>query len=129
MVGLARRSANTGAFSDLAVPMQKRTVHQVAQDAGVRLDGVRVRINRDVNLIGRGLTGHTSPDGTITLYPDAFSSAEDLVRTLGHERTHVMQVRLYGEPSSLEQEAAWERAAYGSEDQFWVYFNRRRRSG
>lgn len=121
--GLARRTSNTGAFSDLQVPMQKRIVNQVAKAAGVGLDGVSVKINRDSDLIGRGLYGHTSPNGTITLYPDAFSSTEDLVRTIGHERMHVMQIGVHGPASSLEQEAAWERAAYASEDQFWNYFN------
>ncbi|MGO4630383.1 RHS repeat-associated core domain-containing protein [Streptomyces sp. 2RAF24] len=123
--GLERRTSNTGAFSGLQVPMQKRTVNQVARDAGVGLDGAKVKINRDTDLIGRGLYGHTAPDGTMTLYPDAFSSMEDLVRTIGHERMHVMQSQLYGRASSLEQEAAWERAAYASEDQFWNYFNGR----
>lgn len=106
--------------------MQKRVVNQVARDAGVDLGGVKVKINRDADLVGRNLYGHTLPDGTlITLYPDAFSSTENLVRTLGHERMHVMQSRLYGPPSSLEQERAWERAAYGSEDQFWNFYNER----
>ena len=107
--------------------MQKRVVNQVSRDAGVGLDGVSVKINRDSDLIGRGLFGHTSPDGTITLYPDAFGSEEDLVRTIGHERMHVMQTGLYGPASSLEQEGAWERAAYGSEDQFWNFYNGRLR--
>ncbi|WP_223771531.1 putative T7SS-secreted protein [Streptomyces huiliensis] len=124
-VGLERRTSNTGAFSELQVPMQKRVVHRVAQDAGVGLEGVKVKINRDTDLIGRNLFGHTSPDGTITLYPDAFSNMEDLVRTIGHERMHVMQTRLHGPASSMEQEAAWERAAYASEDQFWNYYNGR----
>lgn len=123
LAGLARRLTNTGPFLALEVPMQKRVVNKIAQQAGVGLGGVKVKINRDADLIGRGLYGHTSPDGTITLYPDAFGSEEDLVRTIGHERMHVMQLRIYGETSSLEQEQAWERAAYGSEDQFWNYFN------
>ncbi|MCH5676425.1 RHS repeat-associated core domain-containing protein [Streptomyces gilvus] len=127
--GLARRTSNTGAFSELQVPMQKRVVSQAASDAGVGLAGVTVKINRDADLIGRGLYGHTSPDGTITLYPDAFSSMEDLVRTIGHERMHVMQIGLYGSASSLEQESAWERAAYASEDQFWNHFNGRLGNG
>ncbi|WP_297546882.1 LamG-like jellyroll fold domain-containing protein [Amycolatopsis sp.] len=121
--GYARRTANTGVFSGLQVPMQKRVVRQIARDSGVGLDGVTVKINRDPDLIGRGLFGHTSPDGTITLYPDAFGSEEDLVKTLGHERMHVMQVGLYGPATSLEQESSWERAAYSSEDQFWNYYN------
>jgi hypothetical protein len=105
--------------------MQKRVVSQAASDAGFGPAGVSVKINRDTDLIGRGLYGHTAPNGTITLYPDAFSSMEDLVRTIGHERMHVMQIGVYGSASTLEQEGAWERAAYASEDQFWNYFNGR----
>ncbi|MGI5352663.1 putative T7SS-secreted protein [Streptomyces sp. CA-250714] len=123
--GLARRTANTGEFSELQVAMQKRVVNQVAQEAGVGLEGVKVKINRDVELIGRHLYGHTSPDGVITLYPDAFSTPENLARTLGHERMHVMQIAIHGPATSLAQEAAWERAAYAAEDQFWNYYNGR----
>ncbi|WP_234329535.1 MULTISPECIES: RHS repeat domain-containing protein [unclassified Streptomyces] len=121
--GLGRRTSNTGAFAELAVPMQKRVVNQMAAKAGVGLDGVKVKINRDTDLLGRQLYGHTSPDGTITLYPDAFRSEEDLVRTIGHERMHVMQAEIFGSTPSLEEERAWERAAYAAEDQFWNYYN------
>jgi hypothetical protein len=107
--------------------MQKRVVKQVAQDTWRGARWISVKINRDSDLIGRGLFGHTSPDGTIGLYPDAFGSEEDLVRTIGHERMHVMQIGLYGPASPLEQEAAWERAAYGSENQFWNLHNGRLR--
>ncbi|MFJ8051407.1 RHS repeat domain-containing protein [Streptomyces luteogriseus] len=121
--GLARRTTNTGAFSELQVPMQKRVVNEAARKAGVGLDGVKVKINRDSDLIGRNFYGHTSPDGTITLYPDAFSSMENLVKTLGHERMHVMQTQVFGKASSIEQEAAWEKAAYAAEEQFWNLYN------
>ncbi|MDH6521977.1 RHS repeat-associated protein [Streptomyces sp. SAI-135] len=123
VTGLARRTSNTGAFAELAVPMQKRVVNQMAAKAGVGLDGVKVKINRDTDLLGRQLYGHTSPDGTITLYPDAFRSEEDLVRTIGHERMHVMQAKIFGSTPTLEEEQAWERAAYAAEDQFWNYYN------
>lgn len=123
--GLARRTTNTGVFSELQVPMQKRAVKEIAGQAGVGLDGVKIKINRDSDLLGRGLYGHTAPDGTITLYPDAFTSSEDLVRTIGHERMHVMQVQLYGSASSLDEEAAWEKAAYAAEEQFWNFYNRK----
>ncbi|WP_280923527.1 RHS repeat-associated core domain-containing protein, partial [Streptomyces palmae] len=121
--GLERRTTNTGPFADLQVPMQKRYVKRIAEQAGVGLDGVTVKINRDVDLIGRDLYGHTTPGRVITLYPDAFSSVENLVKTIGHERMHVMQIDLYGRPKDLTQEGAWERAAYDSEDQFWNFYN------
>ncbi|KQV11644.1 hypothetical protein ASE03_14115 [Kitasatospora sp. Root187] len=124
--GLERRTSNTGGLSALPIAMQKRVVNQVAKDAGVELNGVTIKINRQTDLIGKDLYGHTSPDGrTITLYPDAFSSMENLVKTIGHERMHVMQVRLHGPASSIEQEHAWERAAYATEEQFWNYYNGR----
>ncbi|MCR8575919.1 RHS repeat-associated core domain-containing protein [Streptomyces sp. Isolate_219] len=122
---LARRGKNIGPFQELPIPMQKRTVKKVAQRAGVGLDGVKVKINRDADLVGRMLYGHTAPNRTITLYPDAFSSAENLTKTIGHERQHVMQIDTYGPATSLEQEHAWERAAYASEGQFWNYYNGR----
>ncbi len=88
--------------------MQKRVVSQAASDAGFGPAGVSVKINRDTDLIGRGLYGHTAPNGTITLYPDAFSSMEDLVRTIGHERMHVMQIGVY------VRRRRWSRKAPGS---------------
>ncbi|WEH38950.1 hypothetical protein OG233_05175 [Streptomyces sp. NBC_01218] len=70
-----------------------------------------------------------SPDGIGVLLrmirerADRFSSMENLVKTLGHERMHVMQIGVYGPSSSSAQEHVWEKAAYASEDQFWNYFN------
>lgn len=94
-----------------------------------RATGVR-RVRRTpsaclVRLVGKMLYGHTAPNRTITLYPDAFSSAENLTKTIGHERQHVMQIDTYGPATSLAQESAWERAAYASEGQFWNYYNGR----
>ncbi|MCL2731844.1 MAG: DUF6531 domain-containing protein [Actinomycetia bacterium] len=124
--GLYRRTSNTGPFKGLQVPMQKRVVLKTARAAGVDLSGVRIRINRQAELIGKGLYGHTTSDGrVITFYPDAFTSMEDLVRTIGHERTHVMQAQIYGEAPSTDVERVWERAAYDIEYQFWDYYNGR----
>lgn len=69
---------------------------------------MRAKTNRGVGLIGRRLYRHTS-----------------LVRTIEHERLYVMQLQAFGKPKSLEKEAAWERAAYASEDQFLSHFNGR----
>ncbi|MFF5828539.1 hypothetical protein [Streptomyces bacillaris] len=69
---------------------------------------MKAKTNRDVGLIGRQLYSHTS-----------------LVRTIEHERMHVMQLQVFGKPKSLEQEGGWERGAYASEDQFLSHFNGR----
>ncbi|MFI0146348.1 RHS repeat domain-containing protein [Streptomyces globisporus] len=112
-----RRGTNLGQFSHLEIPMQKRMIKQFADAAGIDLSGVRIRIDRNPELIGKNLFGHTDKR-TITFYPDAFSNADTLVRTIGHERTHVMQYDLYGRTSNVAELGARERAAYDIEDSF-----------
>jgi RHS repeat-associated protein len=121
--GLFRRTANSGAFAELEVPMQLREVRRVAQQAGVGLDGVKVRIIRDPELIGSGFYGHTPTSGRfIDLYPDAFTNQEQLVRTLGHERMHVYQTRTFGAPIDSKAVNIYEEAARGSESGWWSFF-------
>lgn len=60
---------------------------------------------------------------TITLYPDAFTDAETLVKTLGHERMHVYQINVFGKPTSTEMLAVFEKAAYSSEQSWWDSYN------
>lgn len=105
--------------------MQLRTVRQIAEKAGVGLRGVKIRIVRDADLVGRGIFGHASPKGTITLYPDAFRNTEALVRTLGHERTHLMQFKIFGQARDVAEGVLNERAAFGIEDAFWMFFRGR----
>ncbi|WP_327143094.1 hypothetical protein [Nocardia sp. NBC_01327] len=123
--GYLRRTENLGAFSELAVPMQKRAVQQAAVQAEITFKGVKITIDRNPDLVGRNLFGHTTPDGSlITLYPDAFTSMEELVKTLGHERTHVWQARVYGGGQSMETMHEWEVAAHSIEEQFWTYYQK-----
>jgi RHS repeat-associated protein len=120
--GLFRRGANTGPFAGLKVPMQKRVVADTARRAGVDMAGVKTSINRQDDLVGKDLFGHTPNGRRITLYPDAFQDMESLVKTLGHERTHVMQYRLYGPATDNMDLNVRERAAYDIEDQFWTEY-------
>jgi RHS repeat-associated protein len=121
--GMFRRTANTGPFAELKVPMQMRHVKAAAQQAGVGLKGVKIQIIRDPSLVGRQLYGYTPPRGTtIQLYPDAFTDIEQLVKTLGHERTHVMQIKIFGAPTDVAELGLHERAAAGIEETFWQYF-------
>jgi hypothetical protein len=122
-VAMFRRTANQGAFSDLPVTMDLKTVRSYANQAGVGLDGVKVRIVRDESLVGSGYTGFAHPNGkVIDLYPDAFSSPENLVRTLGHERMHIYQARTFGAPRGSVDLNLNEKAAYGLEDSFVQYW-------
>ncbi|MEI2282736.1 WXG100 family type VII secretion target [Paenibacillus polysaccharolyticus] len=126
--GLYRRTSNTGAFKDLSEPMQLRHVDKVAEDAGIGLQGVKIEIVRDAELIGKDLYGWADPKGNrIVLYPDAFSSKENLVKTLGHERIHIYQTKIFGKPHDPETLLEYEKGAYGSESSWWEYYQWRRK--
>ncbi|MEU5810564.1 RHS repeat-associated core domain-containing protein [Streptomyces sp. NPDC047718] len=123
-LALFRRGANIGEFSGLPLPMQRRTVKQYAELGGASLSGIKWSINRQPELIGKDLYGHTNTTTKhITFYPDAFSSQENLVKTIGHERTHVMQLELYGPGASdTVGGRGYEDTAYAIEPSFWQYF-------
>lgn len=106
------------------LPRTMDTVHAVAGRAGVGLDDVPVQLLDDADDVrfldeNRWATGITDRHG-IGLGPAAFADEETLVRTLGHERTHWMQLQLYGNSSALT--SSFEQAAYGIEDSFVWYW-------
>lgn len=108
--------------------MQLRNVEKIAEDAGIGLKGIKIEIVRDAELIGKDLYGWADPKGNrILLYPDAFSSKENLVKTLGHERIHIYQTKTFGKPLAYEMLIEFEKGAYGSEDAWWEYFKRKGR--
>jgi hypothetical protein len=83
------------------------------------LAGVKVRIHKSAPR--QGMFGQTTPDGVLHLYPNAFRSEEELVKTLGHERTHVWQVKTHGYPTEAERQV-YEDAAKATEAQWWDYY-------
>ncbi|MEK3789131.1 RHS repeat-associated core domain-containing protein [Paenibacillus sp. FSL K6-1230] len=125
-LALYRRTANVGEFNHLKVPMQMREVKRLAEQAGVGLDGVKIKIVRDTEMLRLPQAGWANPNGKeIQLYPNAFINEMELVKTLAHERTHIFQVRIYGEANDIPTLNKFEEGAYGIEDTFWDYFNRR----
>ncbi|WP_083189831.1 RHS repeat domain-containing protein [Orenia metallireducens] len=118
---LYRRTKNTGEFSGLSEPMQLRHVKKTAKKAGIGLKGVKVKIVRDPDLMGRDLYGYAGGN-RIQLYPDAFSSRENLVKTLGHERMHIYQESIFGKPKDTTTLNKFEKAAYGSEEMWWDHY-------
>lgn len=111
----------TGDFKNLKEPMQLRNVKKVGCDAGIDLKGIKLKIDRNSELLGKGLFGHT--DGsTITLYPDAFTNIETLVKTLGHERIHVYQENMFGLLMSSSAVKLYETAARASEAGWWAFY-------
>ena len=123
---LYRKTKNTGDFSGLSEPMQMRHIHSVLRELGVDTKGIEFDIIRDKDLIGKGVYGYTFPNGRkVQLYPDAFSSREELVKTLGHERIHCNQIRLFGEAKTIDELREYERAAKFSEDYWWSIYKER----
>ena len=79
------------------------------------------------SLKGRGVLGYAHPNGKqIDLYPDAFSSPDTLIRTLGHERTHAFQFKTFGPAKDSVMSGRFEDAAYGIEDAFILHWKRSR---
>jgi RHS repeat-associated protein len=97
------------------------TVNGIASKAGVDLEGLNVQIINDPELEGRGLYGWTDGE-QLHLYPDAFENEEQLVRTLGHERTHVFQVDTFGPVNDSAQLQMNEAGAQAAEEAYWQYY-------
>jgi hypothetical protein len=116
---MTRRTCDS--IARVALPMTASTVRSRAEAAGLELpEDVLIVLDENPELVGRGLAGHTWPDGArITLYPDAFESEEQLLRTIVHELVHVRQVRLAGAPVDTLELVLREREAYAEEEAWW----------
>lgn len=118
--GLHRKEDNTGAFKKLKVPMQKRAVEKICRSYGVDISDVHIKIQRDENLLNSQYYG--SADylniGRIDLFPNAFTDETQLIRTIIHEKTHVSQLRKYGNKYCEKHLAEMEKEAYSAEDKF-----------
>ncbi len=120
---LYRHKANSGSFSKLKEPMTSEHVKMICENGGIGYEGIKIKIVDDPELVGSGFFGYTHPDGKVVeLYPDAFVNRETLVKTLGHERIHVMQNRLYGTPEDSAICGLFEEAATRSEIDWWNYY-------
>lgn len=124
---LARREHNIGAFSSLEMPMQKKTVTDICKKYGVDTSGLLFKIQRDEGLVGKPYFGLTDYDniGRIDLLPEAFSNEEQLVRTILHERLHVLQLRKYGKEYCIANLDRMERQAYWFEDAMYPYLRKK----
>ncbi|MCL1987281.1 MAG: hypothetical protein FWG64_04845 [Firmicutes bacterium] len=99
-VVMNRREGNTGAFAHLPIPMQLRYVKRVARKYDIDISGLRFRIDRDPDKLKDTFPWTGGADyfriGSINIYPKAFTSEEELARTIFHEIVHVHQYREHG---------------------------------
>jgi hypothetical protein len=78
------------AFGNLPrVPMDFRSVRNVAKKYDINIRDLRIRINKSM----AGVCGVTAPNQTVTLCRDAFKNEVELAKTLVHERVHVEDIR------------------------------------
>ena len=116
-----RKANNVGSFSNLTVPMRRSSVKRFAKEGGVGLKNVRIKIHKSEGLLKSPFYGLANRN-TIHLFPNAFKNPETLIRTLGHERTHIFQYKVYGENFVKNNSGIFEKAAYGIEDAFIRYW-------
>lgn len=122
-----RRVKNIGSFEKLEIPMQKRAVERLAKKYGVKIDDLSIRIQREEAMLEMPFLGSTDYDniGRIDLFPNAFIGEETILRTIIHERCHVLQLRKYGKKYTQEHINEMEDVAYKFED-FWYNIVRKR---
>lgn len=122
-----RRVQNVGSFEKLEIPMQKRAVERLAKKYGIKIDDLSIRIQREEAMLEMPYLGSTDYDhiGRIDLFPNAFTDEETILRTIIHERCHVLQLRKYGKKYTQEHINEMEDMAYKYED-FWYNVVRKR---
>lgn len=100
------------------LPINMDTVNAVAEKYGLDVSNMNISFAK----ASRSFYGATGPDGTTVLARPAFSSEEQLVRTLAHEQYHVWQLEggmKY--PAFYDPNSSWEVAAAEYEDQYWAW--------
>lgn len=121
-----RKEDNSGVYKRFSEQLSKKHVRRVASEMGLNPDDVRYKVVRNSEMIGSGYTGYISDDGkTIYIYPDAFVSREQLVKTIGHENIHLKQIRENGKVKSTEELFEREREARESEEKWWSEYVKR----
>lgn len=126
---LARKDNNQGIFSELSVPMQKRSLTRLAKKYGIDTEGLIFKVQRDENLVGTEFLASTDPDniGRIDFYPSAFKDEETLLITMIHEICHVRQLQRHGKQYCQDNLAAIEKQAYRFEGIYFPIVKRRGR--
>ena len=114
-----RKEKNSGAFSGLKVPMQKKAVKQVCNKYNYDISGSTIKIQRSESMLATFLYGSTDYDniGRIDLFPNAFVDEEELIKTIIHEKCHVEHSRKYGKKYCQEHLSDMEKEAYNIQDE------------
>lgn len=120
--GMLRRSGNRGVFAVLPERMTKKHIREVAKEYGISLKRLTLVVDSDPEKISDRcwFTGVADPNniGTIIFCPKAFVSKEMLVRTLFHEKVHVLQFLEHGSEYVQNNRTYFEQLADEAENAF-----------
>ena len=119
---MERREKNIGAFKNLEIPMQNRNVFRILKKYGFSTKDLTIKIQRSGKLLKLPLYGSTDYNniGRIDLFPNAFTDEEQLVRTVIHEKCHVLQLKKHGKLYTQENLDTMEEQARRFEN---LYYN------
>lgn len=117
-----RRSKNIGAFSNLSIPLQKKSVLSVCKKYNIDTKGITFKIQRSEKLLTLPFYGSTDYNnvGRIDLFPNAFVNEDELLKTIIHEQCHVMQLKKYGKFYVQSHISEMEKTASRFEE---IYYN------
>lgn len=126
-VKMKRRDKNIGDFSKLEEPMQLKHIKEVCKEAKIDLEGIKIKIQREKSLIDLPFFGSADPKqiGRIDLFPGAFTSREELLRTIVHEKVHVEQYKKYGGQHVMENRNKFEEEAYKLEEKWYNEYKKK----
>lgn len=124
---LERKEQNIGAFSTLTMPMQKREILNICRKYSIDTSGITFKIQRSEKLLALPFYGSTDYNniGRIDLFPSAFSSEEELVKTILHEKCHVLQLKKHGKAYAQQNLDLMEKQAYRFERLFYSLVTKR----
>lgn len=124
---LERKEQNIGAFSTLTVPIQKREILNICRKYSIDTSGITFKIQRSEKLLALPFYGSTDYNniGRIDLFPSAFSSEEELVKTILHEKCHVLQLKKHGKAYAQQNLDLMEKQAYRFERLFYSLVTKR----
>lgn len=124
---LERKEQNIGAFSTLTVPMQKREILNICRKYSIDTSGITFKIQRSEKLLALPFYGSTDYNniGRIDLFPSAFSSEDELVKTILHEKCHVLQLKKHGKAYAQQNLDLMEKQAYRFERLFYSLVTKR----
>ncbi|NME66047.1 minor capsid protein [Clostridium cadaveris] len=124
---LNRKEANQGEFNKLSIPLQKRYIKRIAKKYNLNIRGLNIKIQRSSELIDTPFLGSTDYDdiGRIDLFPNAFKNEEELIRTVIHEKCHVLQLRKHGKKYCQDNLNLMEKQAYKYEELWYNILKKR----